>query len=119
MVGRKDIYVAKWFLFMYHSSRQVKINLALHLLACVKAWLLYLALKDVRFSAPGTLETSRVEVYRESGTKSQCQTPCRPLLKASYFPAAKRHSCSSYNDEGPLTGYEGAKDGKRKRKGGG
>ena len=47
MVGRKDIYVAKWFLFMYYSSRQVKINLALHLLACVKAWLLYLALKDV------------------------------------------------------------------------
>ena len=89
MVGRKDIYVAKWFLFMYHSSRQVKINLTLHLLACVKAWLLYLALKDVRFSAPGTLETSRVKVYRESGTKSQCQTPCRPLLKASYFPAAK------------------------------
>ena len=117
MAGRKDIYVAKWFLFMFHSSGQLTINLALLVLACVKAWLL--ALKDVRFSAPGTLETSWVKVYRESGTKSQCQTPCRPLLKTSYFPAAKRHSCSSYNDQGPLTGYEGAKDGKRKRKGGG
>lgn len=60
MAGRKDIYVAKWFLFMFHSSGQLTINLALLVLACVKAWLL--ALKDVRFSAPGTLETSRVKV---------------------------------------------------------
>ena len=66
MAGRKDIYVAKWFLFMFHSSGQLTINLALLVLACVKAWLL--ALKDVRFSTPGTLETSRVKVYRRSGT---------------------------------------------------